>query len=65
MLDGFKNLDSPIEKKLTYHPDLPSFAWARGLHKTKTKTIMQQVPGNLVLIIFYHLIRVEEHTRKS
>ena len=60
ILAGFKNFDSPTEKKLACHPDLPYFAcmFANREHTAEA----QQAVGDLIVIAFYFLLRVGEYT---
>jgi len=63
MLADFKKINPPTEKKLTCHPDLPSFVctWA---HCNGTTT-QQKAIGDLKIIEFYYLLHIGEYTTKT
>ena len=63
MLDGFKNFDSSVERKLAVHPDLPKFVVE---YRNKPKVgECGKATGELVLIAFYYLLRIGEYTTKT
>ena len=60
MLKGFSKADPATEKKLACHPDLPTEACKRAWASTQTE--QDKAIGDLIVIVFYYLLRVGEYT---
>ena len=63
MLVGFKNFEPLVEKNLAVHLDLPKFAAAYGNKPGAGE--YRKAMGDLVLIVFYYLLRICEYTTKT
>ncbi len=54
MMKGFRNFDPAVKKKLTVHPDLPTWACKNGYSRVNSP--QRQATGDLILIAFYYLL---------
>ena len=62
MIDGFRKVDPPSEKKLAVGVDIPEHCFKEGL---KSGTARGLAVGDLIIIAFFFLLRIGEYTVKA
>ena len=62
MLSGFRKVDPPTMKKMPIEVDMSELLVKAGMDGTATE--FTKAVGDLALIAFYYLLRVEEYTIK-
>ena len=62
MIDGFKRVDPPSEKKLAVGVEIPEHCCKEGL---KSGTAKGLAVGDLIIIAFFFLLRIGEYTVKA
>ena len=63
ILDGWQKEDPPTTKQLPVKADIPKLLAENGRDGNASK--LERAVGDLTLIVFYYLLRIEEYTIKG